>query len=78
MYQSDIPPHKIRKFLYKQGYISISTLQIRKIQLPFEQSDWFSETDQLINYITENKDLYRLFEKKNKKILFIGSPYLLY
>lgn len=54
MIDSDIPTNKIRKFLYKRGIISISTLQIRKLQMQKTGENSSIESDDLIKYIEEN------------------------
>lgn len=61
MINSDIPPNKIRKFLYKQGFDNISTLQIRQLQLRKSVADSNIESDDLINYIKKSGGKHKIF-----------------
>mgnify|MGYP001050602289 FL=1 len=63
MLHSDIPPSKIRKFLYNKGVINISTLQIRLLDTEKPNSSIVSESDELIEYLENNDGFYEPFEK---------------
>ena len=62
MIKLDIPPQKIRKFLFNQGITDISTLQIRGMQINCPPNKINSESYDLIQYIIENNGFYEIYE----------------
>ena len=73
---ANIQPSKIRKFLYNQGLINISTLQIRFLDKDTSDQNINSETDDLIEYIeSETVGYYEVFEKEfnliNHRLAFL-------
>lgn len=73
---ANIQPSKIRKFLYNQGLINNSTLQIRLLDKDTSDQNINSETDDLIEYIeSETVGYYEVFEKEfnhiNHRLAFL-------